>query len=289
MKSCRLWVFPYLGVCVLLCAGLARAEVITTCNDICAISCSLIDPEEGPCIETPGAGCRLAADISCDGDDKGIRLVQERDLNLRGFDVTCTAPTCPDAIVILDEGSLIKSTTGGGDPSEADAATLSGPFIRGVNCNLNNASKVDGIAVEGPLIGALNCDIVQDSVFREPQLSVFGINIALQSTSTASNSGNDKILNNYVRDYVLPIVLQNDAQMVVDQNVFQADSATPVLSVQATTSGKFQNSVLFGDALDVVGGDASNFIFKNNVCDENSPACQDCIAEGICADYEAPF
>ncbi len=273
-----------------LAAPATANNVIDGCGQTCEIDCGA-DPN---CREASGGKCILADDVTCDATESAIELLSGNDLEMAGFDITCTevAPdSCPySAILVIDTGSKITSD-GSGDDGEA---VISGRFFFGVDCDLNASSIVEKITVFDGIGAIRDCRTVRNNVIGPSSqlylLANFGI-------TTEGIGGSDSFRNNSIEGRVFPITNNGSNSLSVEGNVINTDATNRAISLGNATGGadgvaKF--NVFFGagasagaELFQIHGEDS--VVYSGNYCNGDHPDCAACIAAGHCESYTSPF
>lgn len=280
---------PLAAVLALAAPAMAN-NVIDGCGQTCEIDCGA-DPN---CREASGGKCVLTDDVTCDSSESAIELLSGNDLEMAGFDITCTeeAPdSCPyAAILVIDSGSKITS-----DGSEDDGeAVISGRFFFGVDCDLNASSIVENITVFDGISAIRDCRTVRNNVIGPSSqfylLANFGI-------STEGIGGSDSFRNNSIEGRVFPISNNGSNSLAIEGNVINTDATNRAITLGNATGGadgvaKF--NVFFGTGasasavlFQIYGEDS--VVYSRNYCNGDHPDCAACIAAGRCEPYTSPF
>ena len=267
----------------------AASNVIDGCGQSCEDDCVL-----STCREAVNGKCVLDADISCDSTESAIILASGNNLDLQGYDITCTE-TAPaecsyNAVEMNSSGSQVKS-----DNSGDDEAVISGRFTVGVDCDLNTNSLVEDITVLDSVIAIRDCRTVRNNVIGPSSQFVLGVNQGIGTTGVANG---DSINDNYVSGRALPIVAITSNKVNILRNVIHTDIAVQAISLGTVASGadgdaKF--NVVFADGFSATStiftilGTTDSVNYDGNFCDEDHPDCADCIANDQCEPYTSPF
>lgn len=276
---------------VLLAGGPAIASnVIDDCGQTCEDDCAS-DPD---CREAVAGKCVLEADVSCDGTEATIQLVSGNDLDLQGYDITCTE-TSPDvcnyyAITMNDAASIVTSD-GSADDGESE---ITGLFFGGVNCGAEANSKVENLTFFDDIIAIASCKTVENNVIGGSEQTLWGGNIGI---FTLGVSNADAFNENYISGRITPILSQGTTDLSLLRNVIHTDAADQAAWLgqgQTSFDGLVKWNVFFG-----TGADSSAVLLKlpatddatyeGNLCDENHPDCADCISAGRCEPFTSPF
>lgn len=279
---------------VMLLLGAVQAghatNVIDGCSQTCEIDCGA-DPN---CREASGGKCILTGDVTCDSTESAIELLSGNDLQMAGYDITCTETSpnsCPYAAILIIDSSSKVTSDGSGDDGESE---ISGRFNFGIDCDLNEGSIVEKIAIFDGFAAVRDCKIVRETVIGSSSQFIFSLNFGIL---TEGIGGNDAFTKNYIQGRVEPIHNNGSNSLSVDQNVIQTDAATTALALGNPTGGadgtaKF--NIFFGGGVDssstlfsITGTDS--LVYLGNYCDGDHPDCADCIAAGRCQPYTAPF
>ncbi len=264
-------------------------NVITDCGQSCEDDCGT-DPN---CREAAGGKCILEADVSCDSTESTILLVSGNNLDLQGWDVTCTTTGTGciyNAIQMNDAGSKVTS-----DGSEDDGESeISGLFLAGVACNGKSNSIVENLTLFDGIFAVNSCKTVRNNVIGSSSQFLFGGNIGIFTTGI---SNADSFTDNYISGRTVPILSQGTTDVDVMRNVIHTDVADEAVWLgqgQTAAGGLIKFNVFFG-----VGPDSSAVLIKmpatddgtydGNLCDEDHPDCADCISDGRCEPFASPF
>jgi hypothetical protein len=269
------------------------SNVIDDCGLTCEIDCA--DPP-GSCREAVSGECELTADVDCTSSDASIMLVGGTDLQMNGYEITCTSASCGYYAVETDDNGSKVTNDGSGETSDPESL-ISGPFAGGVNCQLKDNSIVEKIMIADGLIAVLDCETVRNNVFLASTQSVFGINHAV-ATSGVTNS--DEIVDNYMTGRTVPILTSGTEDIAILRNVIHL--GTGLLGVrpgqnQTVANGDIKFNVFFGEGfpdssptiISLGAGTTDNIDYQGNFCDENHPDCATCQADGRCESHTAPF
>ena len=88
-----------------------------------------------------------------------IILLNGKNLDMDGWTITCNQSACANsAIEMKAGGSKVINLDGDNE------AVIDGPFVGGVNCELNNNTFVDGITIRDVTVGVKDCKKVWNNV-----------------------------------------------------------------------------------------------------------------------------
>lgn len=264
-------------------------NVIDGCGQTCEADCSS-DPN---CREAVSGKCILNADVSCDSGDSAIELLSGNDLDLQGYEITCTE-TSPNscnysAISVLATGSKITSD-GSGDDGES---IISGRFTFGVHCNSNTGSIVEHLTIFDGVAAVKNCATVRENVVGPSSQLFLLVNFGIVNEGVGSN---DSINKNYIEGRLRAIAGGSDS-LEIRENVIHTDSSAAAIMLGDSTNGadgvaKF--NIFFADGnnssallFNITGTDS--LVYDGNYCNGDHPDCADCIADGRCEPYTSPF
>ena len=222
----------------------AADEYVTACGHTRQPSCI---SGSTTCHQAVGGKCKLNSNLSCDATESPLMLDSGLDLDLRGYDITCTETlpsTCNYAAISFDpndSGSVVTSDGTAGD------SVISGPFYSGVNCDLAAGSVAENTTVFDALFGILDCKTVKNNVIGATTQNAFGgyWGIAL----TAQISSGDAITGNFVSGRVVPIAATHPSA-TVQGNVVDTDGAVLGISVGTSAggyTGQARCNVFFGE------------------------------------------
>jgi hypothetical protein len=178
----------------------------------------------------------LASNISCAAGQGSIQLLSGLDLDLAGYDITCTESSSTKcaypAISMASSASKVTSS------SATDEAVISGPFSVGVYCGGYGTSIVEKITINGGVTGILDCQTVRNNVVgASTDYNQFSTNFGIL-TGGVSNS--DSITDNHVSTRVWPIYSTSPYSLDVQRNVIKGtgEGAIVVGANQSSSSGK---------------------------------------------------
>lgn len=253
-----------LGVAVLtvLLVGVAGA-----CNS-CPCTCSV--------------DCALLTSIHCD-DGERVTLTNGADLDFNGHFIVCDTPTgCSGAAVrVTSSPSIITNT---GSPNYG----ILGPWSTGVDCQSTASSTVRRIGIWGFTgTGISRCAKVENNVLAAAS---GGAPTGIHSSGLANT---DFVRSNHVQGAAAGILVTGSKATLVRSNIVvdRPGPSTGIWLYQATSTGLQvdRNVIMHGDDTDqpIVGN--ATAVFAENQCHTGTLGCQDCIADGYCAEAAAPF
>lgn len=278
-----------LGFILATMSSALASNVIDGCGQTCEVDCSS-DPD---CREAVSGKCVLTADISCGSGDSSIELLSGNDLDLQGYDITCSEAS-PDncgysAISVLSSGSKITSD-GSGDDGES---VISGRFTFGVHCNSNTGSIVEHLTIFDGVAAVKNCATVRENVIGPSSQFFLLVNFGIVNEGVGSG---DSVNKNHIEGRLRAISGGSDS-LEIRENVIHTDSSASAIKLGDSTNGadgvaKF--NVFFADGanassllFDITGTDS--LVYDGNFCNGDHPDCADCIAAGRCEPYASPF
>jgi hypothetical protein len=262
-------------------------DVIDDCGQSCEDDCG-VDPD---CREAVSGKCKLTADITCDETESAISLISGNDLDMKGFDITCTATTCGYAAVTMTDAGTTVTSDGSGDDGEA---VISGKFDVGVACGLEANSTVEKITVLDGLTGIQNCKTVKNNVVGPSTQFALGTNLGISTTGIANSVFSD----NYVSGRGFGILNSGSATLDVLRNVIHTDVSVAAIwlggGAGSSANGNAKFNVVFADGYDssatvITISGTNNVTFDGNFCDEDHPNCASCISGSRCEPFVSPF
>lgn len=250
------------------------------------------------CEQVCSGTCVLDGNVTCD-TKAGITLTSSGDLDLMGYNITCTANCPQSAVTMSGSGNILKNTGG-------HSAGITGPFVYNVNCGNRANSRVSGLKIEntrqsgGGGYGLLNCETIDGNVIVGHLSAGYASGIG----AVGRNSGNGTtIIDNYISNWATGIDVSDFSgyDVAVERNVVvipdAATSSMPVYGLYifgggvgrsytantfmgggATSASQAYTYVIFKD-------NNATGTFANNFCDPAFMCCQNC---ADCANSSAP-
>jgi hypothetical protein len=257
-------------------ASAQYGSTITACGQKCQTGGCGADTS---CRTASSGKCTVGGNISCTSAQSTIQLIDGTDLDLQGYDITCTSGPCTyDAITFYNSNSKVTTSTGG-------PAVVGGPFNSSVNCGNKSGSIVENITAAGGIIGIYNCQTVRNDVIDGQGVMVWGV-IASGITSS------DEVTDNFVTGAYYPIVTSTSQPVEILRNVVNTAGSVYGMTLGSgvsTANGNVKFNVFYGDStLFVTAGTDSN-AYDGNYCDPNQASCSTCISNGRCMPYTSPF
>lgn len=276
--------FGLLAPAVFASTASAQTNIITACGQTCEDDCGIPS-----CKKAISGKCVLTSNVSCTSGQGAIRLVGGNDLDLQGYDVTCTA-TSPSsciypAIDIVDPNSKVTSS------DDDDPSVISGPFLTGVDCLAEANAIVEHVTINDGIFGILNCETVRHNVIGPSSDLLWGGNMGI---STGGVANGESITENYISGRTLPIFSTSALTLNVEKNVIQTNGSSIAITLasgQSSSAGNVRFNIFFGDAgttlFSTPGTDVVNY--DGNFCDPSHPDCGTCIGDDRCMPYTSPF
>ena len=271
----------------LLCAAPAVAAVqeISNCD-------ANVDPD----VNCSSDNCKLTADIDCDSDNnEKITLANGKDLDLNGFDISCTPSVdCTTPIVITHDGSIVENKS-------ASRSAIKGDFDIGVDCSGKANTKVLGLEFEltkNSANGITGCRVVEGNVVRWTGSGSYGNQAITVVDAANSRVGDNYVAGQWARGIFHEAVSSN---ATTDHNIIVMEDDTLVIQVGIWANGdtgSVTGNLFFGGTLPANPSDffldvngANPTPVDGNYCDPAQDACQDCIGSGHCEPHPAvaPF
>jgi hypothetical protein len=242
----------------------------------CTPSSCILGGQLTCCSASCTSNVALRQNIDCSGAT-GIALSSGADLDLNGFNITCSS-SCPgSAVTINGSNSVVKNTLSGLE------SEISGGFSKAVNCNGKNGSEVTGIRLQltddtiNNAYGAYGCSKVDNNVL------IGNGNFFSVGIYDTGVSNNDFVKNNYLDEWGAAIQTNGSTANTVSQNivVLRPDlGGLGSTGLYAFGSGAFlwEANSLLGDPGahgQYLSPDVDTTL-RNNFCDPSVTACASC-------------
>ena len=279
-----------IGMALVLLGGVtspSASNVINACNQTCETDCS---SKPSNCRQASGSPpkCVLGGDLSCTAAQGAIELASGHDLDLQGYDITCTE-TAP---ALCNYSAIYMSATSSRVVnSSSNQSVISGRFGIGVDCGSRASSLVEDITVNDGFIGIYSCQTVRNTVVGpSSDFNQWAFNMGIY---TAGISNSDSVTDNYVAGRMWPIYSESPYRLDVERNVTKGAgyAAITVGAGQSTSTGNVRFNIMFGASGGSIDGAATtdNSTYDGNFCDPDLADCASCITAGRCMPYTSPF
>ncbi len=282
----------------------AQGDAILGCGWICKADCGT--PPQEKCAEPVAGICQMVGDITCDASESAIVLEGGVTLDMRGYDIKCTAPTtawCAYTAVEMSGGSNSLEDS---QAATMDAAVISGPFSKGVNCKGGVLNKVTGITIDNTCRAIEDCEIAKNNVIGDVPDALdycfLGLTGGILITSSGLGSGRTGMIEkNYIFGRLFSIYIDTPEDVQIQRNVVHTGDALQAVTHVDNLDGPIKHNIFFGDGFNSastlffvgvgVSDDAGYGANGTNWCDELHPDCGACIAhvKEKCVSYGAPF